>query len=245
MEKLIFGRANKKLIKLEKKTGKKLFTFSLLAGHSCPGASLCHASIIEIDGKRKLVDGPNAVFRCFSASQEALFTNVYESRKKNMELLKECGNSVKKMTELILSSLPRQAEMIRVGVSGDYYTYNYFLAWCEVAKLNPDILFYGYTKSVTFLIKAKEKGLLPKNLKITCSIGGRWDDLIKKNNLKFAEVVYSDEEAKEKGLEIDEDDSHAALSNKSFGLKIHSVGKPGSRQQQIYTAKHKKTKAKV
>lgn len=239
---LIFGRANSKLIKLQTKTGKRLYTFSLLSGHSCPGAKDCKAYVEEVNGTRKLIDGPNAEFRCFSASQEALFKNVYQSRKTNFDLIKSCGNSMSKMTAIIMESLPQDMEILRIHVAGDMFTYNYLLAWCEVARLNPTKLFYAYTKSIPLLIKARQNGAIPKNLSITVSRGGKWDSLIDKHKLKEAIVVYSKSEAKNMGLIIDEDDSHALFGKKSFGLLIHGQGKKGSKQSEIFSKKKKKKK---
>jgi len=38
---LKFGKANAKLEALEKATGRKVYTFSLLSGHTCPYAKDC------------------------------------------------------------------------------------------------------------------------------------------------------------------------------------------------------------
>ena len=69
---------------------------------------------------------------------------------------------------------------------------------------------------------------------MTASVGGKFDDFIKTYNLKSAEVVYSEQEAKDKGLEIDHDDTHACLGTKSFALLIHGNGQKGSRQAKVH-----------
>ena len=46
--------------------------------------------------------------------------------------------------------------------------------------------------------------------------------------MKFAEIVFSVKEAKQKGLEIDHDDSLAYGSSKSFALLIHGTQPAGS-----------------
>ena len=53
--------------------GRKIYSLDLLSGHSCPFANECLSKAVTVDysGKRKVVDGPNTKFRCFSASQEA------------------------------------------------------------------------------------------------------------------------------------------------------------------------------
>lgn len=235
--KLTFGKANAKLRPLQNKVG-KLYTFSLLAGVSCPGAKDCKSHVEN----GKIVDGKFTLFRCFSASQEAIFPNVFKSRRKNLEMIKSCGNNIDKMKDLILSSIPKDAKCIRIHVSGDMFTKNYFLAWCYVASERPDILFYCYTKSIPFVIKCKDA--IPGNLKITCSYGGNYDNLIDEHNLKRAYVVHESNEArlvkrynakhkmpkgsKYAGLRIDHDDSLAVFSNDSFVLLVHNIMPSGS-----------------
>lgn len=239
---LIFGKNNKKLEKLSKETKKRVYSFSLLSGHTCTFAKDCHAQVEIVNGKRKLFDGPHSVFRCFSASQEALYTAVYNSRKKNTEMIKNCGNSVANMRDLIESSLPKNAEIIRVHVAGDYMTLNYLLAWLEVAKFNPDIHFYSYTKAVPLYLKAADRVGIPSNFMFTMSRGGTHDHLIEENKLKEAIVVNSKEEADKLGLKIDETDYLAAYGTDSFALQLHSQGPKGSEQARLFSAKQKATK---
>ena len=47
-------------------------------------------------------------------------------------------------------------------------------------------------------------------------------------NLKYARVVFSEEEAAKLGLEIDHDDSHAYGGDESFALLIHGTQPSGS-----------------
>lgn len=228
MQKLNFGKANAKLIELEKIVGGKVFTFSLLAGHTCPQANECHSKVV--DGR--IVDGPHMKFRCFSASTEVLFTSVYNSRKHNMNAIMECRNSVSDMTSLICNSLPKKAKVIRIHVSGDFFNRNYMEAWCNVASLNRHITFYAYTKSIGMWIMLKQKGVIPDNLILTASYGGKQDNLISEYGLRYAKVVFSEEEADMMGLEVDHNDSHACLpsmKNQSFALMIHGIQKAGTK----------------
>ena len=88
---LKFGRGNAKLDELAKQFECDVLTFSLLSGWTCPFAHECLSKVhVGKNGRRFVVDGPHTKFRCFSASQEALYTNVYESRKHNTDLLKAC-----------------------------------------------------------------------------------------------------------------------------------------------------------
>ena len=232
---LKFSPANSKLKILEAKTGKKVYSFSLLSGHACPFANECFSKVVN----RKVVDGPNTKFRCFSASQEATFPKTFDARESNFNLIKAEKGNVKGLSKLISTSLPSKAEIIRIHIGGDFYTQNYFDAWLDVAKNTPDITFYAYTKSLSFWVARKNQ--IPNNLILTASYGGKLDKLIGQHRLRKAVVIHDiktcqaivDSEdfdiipcGKYKGYEIDHDDSHAydpKLKNKSFALLVHNI----------------------
>jgi Gene product 88 len=206
--KLRFGRGNAKL-------AGEIYTFSLPAGHACPGALRCMAKVDRETGK--LQDGPSQSFRCFAAGDESRYPNVRRLRWHNFDLLK--GQTREGMVALILASLPVGAKFVRLHVSGDFFSDIYFLAWMDVAKANPEMLFYTYTKSLPIWLRNRSS--VPANFKLTASEGGKHDDLIESESLKSAKVLFSIEEAHELGLEIDHDDSHAYASDKSFALLLH------------------------
>jgi Gene product 88 len=210
---LSFGLGNAKL-------NKDIFTFSLPAGWTCPGADKCLARAHRLTGK--LTDGNNQEFRCFAASAEAAFPSVRQSRWTNFDLLK--GKSREEMSSLILESLPRQAEIVRIHVSGDFFSEDYFLAWIDVALAKPATKFYAYTKSIPFWHQVRES--IPSNLVLTASEGGKFDAQI--NGFKRATVVYSEEQAAALGLAIDHDDSHAYDGSKSFALLLHGQQQKGT-----------------
>jgi hypothetical protein len=214
---LKFGKGNAKL-------SKNIYTFSLPAGHSCPFAFECKASADRSTGKIK--DGKDQVFRCFAASQEALYTNTRNARWHNYDLLKKL-KTASKMTDLIVDSLPPKADTVRVHVSGDFFSQIYFDAWMSVARLFDTKKFYAYTKSIPYWLERRET--IPENFNLTSSKGGRSDDLIELNKLKYAEVVFTEDQAIELNLELDHDDSHAYDGKKSFGLLIHGSQKKGSK----------------
>ncbi len=222
--KLKFGKANSKLKKLEDKKLVKLITFTLPSGHTCPGAKDCLSKADKVTGKLK--DGKHTQFRCFMASLEAVFPSLRESVWHNLTLIKNAlKNSVEACADLITKSLPKKFDIVRVHVGGDYFNRDYFLAWCMVAERNPEKIFYSYTKSLAIIGGIPR----PKNLVLTASRGGKFDDMIKKLSLKEAKVVFSELEAKQKGLEIDHDDTLAAYGKKDFALLIHGQQPTGSK----------------
>ena len=208
---------------------RKIYSLDLLSGWSCPHAKDCLSkAIVQDNGKRKIKDGRHTKFRCFSASQEVQYTNVYNLRKHNFDMLRKlsCGE----MVDMINQSLPTNAGIVRIHVAGDFFSQQYMEAWYTVALLNPKILFYAYTKSLRFWLAINEFPIL-HNFVLTASYGGRDDHLIDEFNLRSTKVVFSEAKAAELGLEIDHDDSHAAkpsLRDNSFALLIHGTQPAGS-----------------
>ena len=230
-EGLKFSTSN---VKLEG-SKKKFATFSLPAGHTCPGAAQCRA-LVSREGKlsEKYRNLSLRYFRCFAASQEVRLKNIRKARWHNFDLIRPMLSSADAMCELICESLPK-VDIIRIHVSGDFFNAQYFLAWCKAAQRNPQILFYAYTKSLHIWLANRDS--VPSNLVLTASYGGLHDELIKQHDLKSAVVVFSEQEAKDLGLEIDHIDSHAMdASCKSFALLIHNVQPAGSEASKAMVA---------
>jgi hypothetical protein len=215
------AKGNSKLRAL-KARGIKLETFSMPAGWTCPGAAACK---VKVSREGALTRGQLTSFDCFSAMQENMYPSVRAQRWRNWDALLPIKLDVDAMAELIAESLPKKANTVRIHVSGDFFNAQYFLAWCKVARENPSILFYAYTKSLRIWVANRES--VPDNLVLTASYGGLDDALIEAHNLRSAKVVFSVEAAG--NLPIDHDDSHAmAQDGKSFALLIHGVQKAGS-----------------
>jgi hypothetical protein len=220
-EHLKFGKGNAKL-------DKTIATFSLPAGWTCPGAAQCLARADRNTGK--VADGPLQQFRCFAATAESAYRNVRESRWHNFDLLK--GKTRDEMSELILASLPESETIVRIHVSGDFFSADYFGAWLDVAKSRPATKFYAYTKSIPMWKALADS--IPANLILTASEGGRFDAQI--NGFKRAKVVFSEDQAAALGLAIDHDDSHAYDGNESFALLLHGTQAKGTVAAKALTA---------
>lgn len=208
---------------------KKVYSLDLLSGYSCPFAEKCLSkAVVQEDGKRKIRDGHRTEFRCFSASQEVQYTGVYNLRKHNFDLLRDLHTGT--MVDLLRDALPDNAGIIRIHVAGDFFNQDYMEAWYTLATLNPNTLFYAYTKSLRYWLDLNEWPTLP-NFVLTASYGGRDDWMIDEYELRFSKVVYSEAEAQELGLEIDHDDTHAASPmrrNESFALMLHGTQPKGT-----------------
>ena len=215
---------NKALLSFQKgnaKLGKTIYTFSLPSGFTCPGAKDCLSKANRLTGK--IQDGPDTQFRCFSASQEALYPAVRISRWNNFELVTKAiaDNS---LVNLIISSIPKKATIIRIHVAGDFFNQSYFDAWLEVARQRTNIIFYAYTKSINYWVNRINN--IPNNFKLNASYGGKQDTLIEQYNLKYTKVIYSVEQAGD--LVIDHDDTSAYLQDKPFVLLLHGTQPKGS-----------------
>lgn len=207
---------------------RKVYSFDLLSGHACPFANECFSKAVTKDGKRTIKDGPNTKFRCFSASQEVLFSGVYNLRSGNFDQLKKMKTS-DEMVANIKKDMPANAGIIRIHVGGDFFNQNYFDAWLRVAAGRPDMLFYAYTKSLPYWVA--RIAMVPNNFILTASRGGRMDHMINEYGLRQSVVVFSEDEAASRGLEIDHDDSHAAnpsVKDIPFALLIHGTQPKGS-----------------
>ena len=204
--------------------------FDLPAGHCCPFSKDCAEKVDRVTGK--LIPNPNAKFRCFAAVSELISTAAREKRWHNFDLLRS-KKTATAMAKLIIDSFKDDekaflAPKVRIHSSGDFFSQTYFDAWLLVAKAMPEKTFYAYTKSFRYWVARINE--IPENFHLTASTGSKDDTLINLYNLKNVEVVFSVEEANEKGLEIDHDDSHCYdRSVTKFALLIHGTQAAGSK----------------
>ena len=206
------------------KLSKDTLILSISAGLTCPGSSLCKAWVTLKDDKRVLNRGDETVFICFAASEELRYPNVFKSRKYNYDLINSyvIKKDLKGLTDLINRSIQanrKNITKVRIHESGDFFNILYLKAWLNVAKLNKDLKFYCYSKSLNFFMEV----LLPNNFYMVASYGSRFDYLIDQGYFtKYSKVVFSEEEAKKLNLKIDKDDS-LCFGNKPFGLLLHGL----------------------
>ena len=223
--------------------GRKVYSLDLLSGWSCPAARDCKSKVRETGeiskaGNPKVVleDGPYTEFRCFSASQEVLLPNVYKRRKHNYDTLKDLH--LNDMIHRLNQDLPKNTGILRFHVGGDFFNSDYFFAALNLAMTHPDKLFYAYTKSLTYWIKYREWADKIDNFILTASRGGYHDHLIEEHNLRESVVVFSEDEAYERNLEIDHNDSHAAVPDwefDDFALLIHGTQPKGTKAAEALT----------
>lgn len=115
----------------------------------------------------------------------------------------------------------KKADAIRIHDSGDFYSKEYLDKWVTIAKDNPKVKFYAYTKSIPLFL-GKE---LPSNMDIIFSTGSKKDELINFETHRHAKIFNSQEELQEAGyINASKIDFYATKfhsSNKKVGLIYH------------------------
>ena len=220
------------LLKLSKgnaKLSNDTLILSISAGITCPGSNNCKAWVTVKNDKRVLNRGPESMFTCFAASEELRYPNVFKSRRYNYNLINSyvIKKDINGLTNLINESIKAKKKNInkfRIHESGDFFNIIYLKAFINVARLNKDIKFYCYSKSLDLFMTV----FLPDNFYMVASYGGKFDYLINQGYFtKYSKVVFSEEEAKKLNLKIDKDDS-LCFGNKPFGLLLHGLQEKGS-----------------
>lgn len=200
--------------------------FKLPAGYTCPGARECQTFSCRDTGKIK--DGKHQKIRCYAATLEAGRPLTRNLVWHNLELLQAAGDETG-MLELLERSLPWGWRGFRWHGDGDFFSLDYFRAWLKLASLHETQLFYAYTKSLPYWVGELNSGLIPGNVVLTASRGGKFDHLINKHGLREAVVVNHPVEASALGLKLDKDDSLARDPEvRKFAILLHGVQPAGS-----------------
>lgn len=216
---LKFGTGNRKTKKLGKTLGKKVITFDLPAGWTCPGADICLSKAHPTTGK--ITDGPNTKFRCYAASIEAAFTASRRARWHNLNLLRDTSD----ILELLKKSIPSTYDIVRLHSSGDFFSEKYLQAWLDFASQNPQKTFYGYTKRPDLLINKD----LPTNTFLVLSLGGKHDHLVSKVPLPSVSVISDPKKFDGMVFSVDEQSELHVLSGskEDFAILVHGTQPKG------------------
>jgi len=212
-------------LELERGRRVKVYGTSLPSGFSCPGALDCLSKADQYTGK--ITDGSEMEFRCFMASIEAYSNSLRALVWNNFSILRR-AKTREAMVEALDAGFPADADAVRPGIGGDFFNYNHFAAWMDVARRHPNVLVYCYTKSINYWVDFMEREEIPHNMEINGSEGGRYDSLLTEYGLKTAKVVFHPAEAVALGLEVDHNEMHAIRPGPSFALLIHGTQSKGS-----------------
>ena len=215
---------------------KNTIHLSIPAGWTCkPWAKECYAHASPLNGK--ITDGKDQTYRCYAASMEAIYPAHRKILWENYQtILYNIHEPNKLYNTLLHSIIPHINEYyeehehlpkIRIfGTSGDFFHENFYLACLALAPKLSKIRFYWYTKALPLWIKHTDK--VPPNVEQNASMGGRFDNLIHDQNLKYAKVVHSPEEAKTLNLPLDQRDELASEPGGPFAQLLHGTQRKGS-----------------
>jgi hypothetical protein len=178
-----------------------VYEWNLPTGSTCPFALECKVTVDRQTGKFDVYRG---AYKCYAASPER-FPGVREHRWTNFEYAK-AGNKIK---------IPQNCNAIRIHSAGDFFNQQYFDDWILLAKENPNVEMWAYTKSLIYWVKRINE--IPKNLILTASYGGRQDHLIEEYNLKNV-IVYKTPAEVPSERPIDTNDDWARKPNINFAL---------------------------
>ncbi len=240
----LWSEANNKLKKLLKKRfaqkwlkGRKVYSLDLQSGKDCKFAVECRSMAVRTKDGLRIHDFPQCRFRCYSASQETQYHCVYENRVHNSNRVKRL-KTISMISSGILASMPEDIGICRIHSAGDFISQSHFSAWLQVAKSRPDVLFYAYTKALSYWWNKRDK--IPANLVLTASYGGVFDEFIPKWGFRSAVVVNKPYHARIKGLPIDDSDSIAADPSRkdtNFALLLHGTQPSGSEEAKIVASR--------
>lgn len=149
------------------------------------------------------------------------FGNVERALTKRYEASKESNFVERINTELAKVKLGKQV-YVRIHDSGDFYSPAYFAKWLEIARLNPSVRFYAYTKSHSFI---RGNFAIPENFDLIYSLGSKNDELIDQENERHSKIFQSADEMSAAGYSdssyLDINATKWVTENKKIGLLIH------------------------
>lgn len=205
----LLGSGNTKLKKTAAEFGVKIFNFSIPAGNDkrtgrliCAFADKCLSLCYAKKGFYNMPAVENALSNRYDASKEE--------------------NFVSRITSELAKVKPGKQVYIRIHDSGDFYSPAYFAKWLEIARLNPSVRFYAYTKSHSFI---RGKFAIPENFDLIFSLGSKNDELINQESERHSKIFYSMEEMNAAGYTdasyLDLNATKWFTANNKIGLLIH------------------------
>lgn len=196
---------NSKLKKTSKEMGVKVMNFGIPAYKS------------RRTGKITCPFAKDCVKFCYAQKGAYIWSNVSPAFEDRYEATKQ-ADFVDKMTADIKR---RKVDFVRVHDSGDYYSKEYRDKWFEIAKRNPKVRFYSYTKSVP-LFKDVE---IPENYDLIFSLGSKVDHLIDQSTDRHSKIFDTKDELESNGYADSSSNDLMATkwfnTNNKVGLIIH------------------------
>jgi hypothetical protein len=136
---------------------------------------------------------------CYARNGTYLFRNVKQAHARNLKMVLDgLENWKSAMVAELQAKKFRGGKHVRIHDSGDFFSDEYLMAWMEVARQVPDVVFYAYTKEEK-RFKRLVENKAPENFRWLYSLGGKQDHLIDRVNDRHAEVFPSEAALEEAG----------------------------------------------
>ena len=170
----------------------------------------------------------NCIQGCYARQGAYLFSNVAKKHHANLDiaLSPEFESVLQKDLDKAVKQSERKGQkcLIRIHDSGDFFGLDYTLTWFRVMRLNPNVQFYAYTKSVELFKDLRDHEDLnqPSNFSLIYSLGGKQDSLINLETDRHSRVFESLDDLLDAGyVDASHDDTVALGSNPKIGLVYH------------------------
>jgi hypothetical protein len=174
--------------------------------NTCPNAGVCGAL-------------------CYAKSGTYNFKNVKKAHLEKLELALGDLEVFKTIINEELAKKKYIGKYIRIHDAGDFFSYNYMVAWMQIANLNPQCIFYAYTKEVKMHKTLMNIFGKDHNFIAIYSFGGKQDHLIDRNVDRHSDVFTDYNQMIAAGYnDIGEDDKQAAIHpNHKVGLYRNNI----------------------
>ena len=205
----LLGSGNTKLKKTASKFGVKIFNFSIPAGND------------KASGKITCPFAASCLSLCYAKKGMYRFGNVERALSKRYEASKE-ENFVSRITSELAKVKKNKPVYVRIHDSGDFYSPAYFAKWLEIARLNPGVRFYAYTKSHSFI---RGNFAIPENFDLIYSLGSKKDELINQKTERHSKIFQTMDQMTAAGYTdasyLDLNATKWFTPNNKIGLLIH------------------------
>lgn len=111
--------------------------------------------------------------------------------------------------------------LIRINDSGDLSLSQYRRYFLELAQMYPNVRFYAYTKEIRWAKLIQKWGLVPQNITLIFSYGGKYDHLIDPKRDRHARVFENETDIPAGYINASHDDKLALTENLNIALVYH------------------------
>ena len=196
---------NKKIAKTNKINDVTIFNFGISAHRSVNGELICRQALNCINpcyANQKTFTWPVVV---------AAYDYRYQQSKRN-DFVEQIVTSIRKKKKI---------SHVRIHDSGDFYSEKYLVKWLTIARDNPSVTFYCYTKEIEMFKRLRK--FFPNNFKAVFSYGGKQDHLIDPKIDRHARVFNTLDAVPSHYVNASSDDLLAIGDNKNIALVYHGA----------------------